>query len=139
MIQGCTRLGIPTGTLNLRGHADHEKSSYVAVALLADPAQALLAATGFVQRREPEPGGELAPVLELLAVADRGDDGRGGDGANAGTRSDALGAFVDPGMILDQLVVKDTRSSSAITWSQSVLSTLFARSGMSGNRRPGRL
>ena len=36
---------VPTGTLNLRGHADHEQSSDIAITFLADPTQTLFATT----------------------------------------------------------------------------------------------
>ena len=65
----------PAGALNLRGHADHKQPSQVAIAFLGDPTQALFAATRFVEWREPDPGGKLAPVPELFSIADRGDDG----------------------------------------------------------------
>lgn len=44
---------ISTGTLNLRGHADHEQSSEIAIAFLADTLQTFHATTRSVQRRNP--------------------------------------------------------------------------------------
>lgn len=75
---------VSTGTLNLGCHANHEQSSKISVSLLADAAKALFTTARLVQRRKSQPGGKLASVPELFAVADGGDNGRRGDGTDAG-------------------------------------------------------
>ena len=97
--------GMPAGTLNPEDHSHHQQSPDIAVSFLADPTEAFFAATRPVQWGEAKPGGKLASVLELFAVANGGDDGRGGDGAGTRDGSDAFGALVNPRMILDQFVV----------------------------------
>jgi hypothetical protein len=76
---------VSTRTLNLRGHADHEPSSQVSVSLLIDASKARFTPARPVQRGNPKPGGKLASILELFAVADGSHNGRSGDGPTPGT------------------------------------------------------
>src|SRR3954452_8462195 len=46
---------------NERCHAGDQKTPQVLIAHLGDPTEALLAAGGVVQRRQPEPSRELTP------------------------------------------------------------------------------
>lgn len=57
-----------------RCHADDQQLADVAVSLLGDLAQALLAATGFVERGEPKPRRQITPGSELMRIANRGDN-----------------------------------------------------------------
>ena len=65
----------------------------VGITSLAHAEQVLLAAAGMLARNEPQPCGQLAPVVEVLRVADRGDEGRCRERANPGHLLQALAGF----------------------------------------------
>jgi hypothetical protein len=67
-----------------------EQRSQVLVATLRDAHQNLAIATRELPGHKPDPGSEMAAILELGAIADRGDDRRGGLGTDALDLGDAL-------------------------------------------------
>lgn len=60
----------------------NEQGPQVCVAASADAVQAALTAGGILSRHEAQPGGQMPAVAKLLGVADRNDNGRGGERAN---------------------------------------------------------
>src|SRR5438552_2113832 len=66
-----------------RARALHKEVSQVRITTLADVPKARLAAGGVLARYEPDPGGELAAVLELPCIAYRRNDRKRGGGADA--------------------------------------------------------
>src|SRR5882762_4207609 len=73
-----------------RACALDEQVAKVRVAALADVPKARLAAGGVLARYEPDPGGELAAVLELPCIAYRRNDRKRGGGADASDLHEAL-------------------------------------------------
>ena len=61
----------------------NEQASQVLVPALRDAHQHLAIAAGMLPRNKTDPGRQMAPVLEFRAVADGGDDRRGGLWADA--------------------------------------------------------
>ncbi len=59
-----------------------QQGSQIPIASLADATQAHLAAAGVLIGHQPQPGGELAPRLELTGITYRRHHGRGADRAN---------------------------------------------------------
>lgn len=74
--------------------AMNEQCSEVDVAAFRDAPEPGFAAGGFLPGGEAEPDGELAAVLELGGVGDRGDEGGSGDGAEPGHLREAMRADV---------------------------------------------
>ncbi len=76
------------GIATLRCDSQHgagavdEQGAQVNIAMLSHGTEPLLAASGMLQRREPEPSGELTAVTERSRIADGGDDRGGGHGAD---------------------------------------------------------
>src|SRR5829696_8836958 len=66
------RAGVMLVASDERGHAGDQKTPQVLIAHLGDPTEALLAAGGVVQRRQPEPARELTPRAELSGIRDGG-------------------------------------------------------------------
>ena len=82
----------------------HEQGSQVLAATLGDAEEHGTLTARVLAGHEPDPGGEVASVLELGAVADGGDDGGGGlrsDPLNAG---DPLAVFRRTEHAIDLLV-----------------------------------
>ena len=66
------------------GHGTGDQQpSQVAIALLGDAAELVLAAGRMLLGHQPNPGGKVAPRAELLPVADLGNQGGGHDRADA--------------------------------------------------------
>ena len=99
------------GIAALRGHAQHragavnEQGAQVHIAVLGHGAESLLAAGGMLPRREPEPSGELATVVEHLGVAHAGDQRRRGDRAYALDLHQPLRRFARPRQRRDAPIV----------------------------------
>src|SRR5262252_9549651 len=60
-----------------------QQGAQVAIATFADAEQAITAATGPLLGYQPEPGGELATILEAFPITDRGHQRRRAQRANA--------------------------------------------------------
>ena len=99
------RIGLATRSLQHAAGAHDEQRSQVRIAAAGDVSEALLAAGGVLTRNEPEPGRELAAVLELAHIADARDDGRGGQGADALALLSELGAVVIARVSFDRALV----------------------------------
>src|SRR5690606_25738263 len=70
--------------------AVNEKHANVRIALLADAAETSAGAGRELARCEPEPAGELATVAKRVNISHRGEDGRGGEDAEAGNLHQCL-------------------------------------------------
>src|SRR5262249_44438817 len=60
-----------------------QQGAQVAITTFTDAEQAITAATGSLLGYQPEPGSELATILEALPITDRGDQRRRAQRANA--------------------------------------------------------
>jgi hypothetical protein len=60
-----------------------QQRAQVAIATFTDAEQAITAATGSPLGYQPEPGGELATILEALLITDRDQQRRRAQRANA--------------------------------------------------------
>src|SRR6267378_210611 len=88
-----------------RARALHKEVSQVRITTLADVPKARLAAGGVLARYEPDPGGELAAVLELPCIAYRRNDRKRGGGADAADLHQALRRFAESSLGFDFPVV----------------------------------
>jgi hypothetical protein len=71
-----------------------EEYGFVRIISLGDVSEPCLTTGRVLGRHKPQPDGELTPVLEVMTVADGGDEGRGGDGTYALTGLRAAGELV---------------------------------------------
>ena len=85
--------------------AHDQQTAQVAVAGLGDPPQSCLAAAAVLPRRQSDPGRHLAAVLEVVAVADAGQQCAGGDRADAGALHQAFAARIFARRLGDEPVV----------------------------------
>src|SRR4029077_5683390 len=79
----------PLGAMDLgitddRGAPSREQAAQIAIALLADTAEPVLAAARVLLRHEPDPGREVPPRSEGLRVCNTGDQSGGQRRADAG-------------------------------------------------------
>src|SRR5258708_15144715 len=81
-----------------RARALHKEVSQVRITTLADVPKARLAAGGVLARYEPDPGGELAAVLQLPCIAYRRNDRKRGGGADASDLHEALRRLGQPSL-----------------------------------------
>jgi hypothetical protein len=82
-----------------------EQSSQIRVAALGDVPEPRLAAARVLARDESEPGGELAAVLEVMAIANGGNQGRCSDGSDAKARLHTAGERIGAHVYFDLLFV----------------------------------
>ena len=75
-------------------HADDQELAQIAVAHLADPSKARLAAARVLPRHEAEPGGEVPAGFELRGIRNRCGQRRSRDRADAWDRSETTGGVV---------------------------------------------
>lgn len=106
-------------------HADDQKLSEVLIAHLRDPPQLLLSAAGFVRRRQTQPRGKLAPVAELMPVANVGDDGRGCHNTDAGYRAQQAHTLILFGNLLQTILVPSDPSVQRNELFTKVMDHLF--------------
>ena len=85
--------------------AQDEQTSQVGIAGFGDVAQSGFASAAVLARGQPDPGGDLAAVLEVMAVSDAGQECAGGDGADAGALHQTFAARVFACGLCDGLVV----------------------------------
>ena len=77
-------LRMPPGVLNNGCCTDDEQPSKVAISLLGDAAEPLLAARRVLPRHKSDPCCKIPTGFEVTRVCDSGSDGRGPDHANPG-------------------------------------------------------
>lgn len=101
----CDQLGDPA-TLGMvmpirpaddRTRAVDEHDAQAAIAVLGDGAQLGLAASAMLARHQPGPCGATACVLEVLRVAEAGQQGRGDRGPDAGDGEQAVMGRIERG------------------------------------------
>jgi len=102
---GALVIAAPSREHQLAAGAVHEQGSQIRIPALGDAAQALDAAGGMLAGHEPEPGGELPAIAEVVPAADCCDDGRSGDGAYAVDLGQPLGALILANESIDLPVV----------------------------------
>ena len=79
----------------------HEERAHVFVAALGDLAEDGAIAGRLLSRHQPEPGAEVAALLEAGTIADRRHHGAGDDRADAWHRHQPLAALILLGESLD--------------------------------------
>ena len=82
----------------------HQQGSRVLAAAFGDAEEHGALSAGVLAWDEPDPGGEVAPVLELGAIADGGDDGNAGLGPDPLDAGDPLAVLRRAEDALDLLV-----------------------------------
>src|SRR6185295_13677781 len=82
-----------------------QQSSKVIVAAFGDTTQSRLTARRMLLRCQAQPGCELAAVLEIARVAQRGNHSKRGDGSHARYGHDALGCLILIGQMFEFDVV----------------------------------
>ena len=106
-------VGLALGCCQHSARAQHQQAAQVAVTRLGDAPQPRLAARAVLAWCQAQPGGELPPAVEVVAVADHGQQTGGGGGAHAAELHQALGSGVLLGHSPDvEVVLGDARVQS---------------------------
>ena len=109
--------------------AQDEQTSQVGITGLGDVAESGFAPAAVLAGGQSDPGGNLATIPEVMAVADAGQQCAGGDGADAGLFHQSLAARVFARSLCDGSVVVGDARIELVGMRQEITDTLVGITG----------
>src|SRR5262245_18992428 len=121
-------LRIPPGVLNNGCCTADEQPSKIAISLLGDAAEPLLATRRVLPRHTPDPCGKIPTGFEATRVCDRRSDGRGPDHAYPRHGLEAAAHIVGTMMCVNGAIQSSDLHFQSCELIDNVLQRLFHRS-----------